>query len=280
MTDYINPGIPTVLTIAGSDPSGGAGIQADLKTIHALGGYALTVCTVLTAQNTQGVVDAMILPAKLVRQQLEVLQDDIQIDAIKIGMLGCTEIIHEVASFLQTQPDTPVVFDPVIRSSSGRELLPQDALAALQTELLPKVDLFTPNLPELNRLLSTDFTQLSPEMSRIQAQLQQHLWPPCLIKGGHSSEDEAIDFLVSATSKTATTFDSPRLQVQHNHGTGCTLSSAIAVGLAKKQPLQEAIGQAKAYLIEALKTSDQAQPHYLSLAEGHARHGSLNHFFK
>ncbi|BCN92345.1 hydroxymethylpyrimidine/phosphomethylpyrimidine kinase [Thiomicrorhabdus immobilis] len=283
-----NP-LPTVLSIAGSDCSAGAGIQADLKTIHALHGYALTVPTAITAQNSHGVQNSYPLPSMQVQSQLESLAADYQIEAIKIGILANREIIQVVVDFLKKHPRIPVVLDPVFLSSSGKVLLDENAVDSMINELFPLITLLTPNLPELNTLLQRDnhfsYTSMQAETEEIWQRINQLNWPHCLLKGGHSQEPSATDYLILNKAKLIpplddtqpiTAYASERIAVQHNHGTGCTLSSAIATQLAKGMILPEAVKSAKDYLFKALKSADLAQPHYRK--ESADRHGGLNHF--
>lgn len=273
--------MPTILSIAGSDPSGGAGIQTDLKTIHALHGYALTVPTVLTVQNSQGVIDSQAIATDFISKQLKALSDDMQIDAVKIGMLGNSAIIEEVATWLNLQPQIPVILDPIIQSSSGHLLLDVEAIEILKEKLFPLVDLITPNLPELNLLIGQTFSGYEQEIAHIQEQLQILKWPNTLLKGGHSDEQQAIDYLfLQGQNATPQSFVSERLKVQHDHGTGCTLSSAIATEIAKGENWSNAIRNAKDFLFKALQNADKAQPGYHPLKEGCQRHGGLNHFFQ
>jgi len=272
--------LATVLSIAGSDCSAGAGIQADLKSIHANGGYALTVPTSLTAQNSQGVQNVFAVPSLQVQSQLESLISDYQINAIKIGMLVNADIIEIVAKLLKTLPKAPVVLDPIFLSSSGKTLLEKEAVNKLINELFPLVTLVTPNLPELNRLLNLPlehhYQGKQNETSEILADLHNRGWPNCLFKGGHSDEEQANDYLLMPNTNEIHTFSSARIKTQHNHGTGCTLSSAIATYLAAGENLPTAVKLAKEYLFKTLKTAELGQPSYkIELAE---RHGGLNHF--
>lgn len=286
--------LPTILSIAGSDCSAGAGIQADLKTIHTNGGYALTVPTAITAQNSHGVQHTYPLPSIQVQSQLDSLADDYQIEAIKIGILANAEIIQVIADFLKKHPQIPVVLDPVLLSSSGRALLDKAAIDNLINQLFPLVTLITPNVPELNKLLQSDQRQTPRDMSikGMQTETEEICeiinrlnWPNCLLKGGHSQETLAIDYLILNSAKFAhplnemqqvIAYASERLQIQHNHGTGCTLSSAIATQLAKGKTLDVAVRLAKDYLFKTLKAADSAQPRYRM--ESTTRHGGLNHF--
>jgi len=286
--------LPTILSIAGSDCSAGAGIQADLKTIHALGGYALTVPTALTSQNSLGVQQVFPVNSRHVRQQLYALSEDYQIDTIKIGMLTNKDIIEEVSNWLTQFPSIPAILDPIIISSSGKPLLDSASLTSLKTELFPLITLVTPNLPELNALLNSNFLGLFEETDNISHQLTNQGWPNTLLKGGHSkgadAQTNSIDYLFGKQPLSCNeshvilqkSYSSPRLSVQHNHGTGCTLSSAIATYLAKGQPIAEAIQSAKSYLFEALKNADKGQPRYVVLNEdeNRQRHGGVYHFYE
>lgn len=272
--------LPTILTIAGSDCSAGAGIQADLKSIHANGGYALTVSTALTAQNSQGVQNVFAVPVLQVQSQLESLIIDYQIDAIKMGMLVNSKTIEVVINLLKTMPKVPVVLDPVFLSSSGKTLLENEAINKLINELFPLVTLITPNLPELNKLLDLatekNYQGKQSETREILTELQNRDWPNCLLKGGHSNEAQANDYLLLPKKNAIYTFSSARIQTQHNHGTGCTLSSAIATHLAAGKDLPNATKLAKEYLFKTLKTAELGQPNYkVEMAD---RHGGLNHF--
>ena len=252
--------LPTILTIAGSDCSAGAGIQADLKSIHANGGYALTVPTALTAQNSQGVQNVFAVPALQVKSQLESLVSDYQIDAIKIGILVNTKTIEVVVKLLKTLPKVSVVLDPIFLSSSGKTLLEKEAVNMLIKELFPLVTLITPNLPELNKLLDLPtkerYQGKQNETRQILTELQNRGWPNCLLKGGHSDEEQANDYLLLPKADAIHIFSSARIQTQHNHGTGCTLSSSIATYLASGENLPNAIKLAKEYLFKTLKTAE------------------------
>lgn len=221
-----------VLTIAGSDPSGGAGIQSDLRTFAALGVVGISVITALTVQNSQGVQSVHPVDADLVAAQLNALLEDTQVDAVKIGMLGGAAQVRVVADALRRFRPPNVVLDPVLASTGGVPLLDDAGRRALLEELLPLCDLVTPNLSEAEAL------------GTLHA-------PAVLIKGGHR-EGEPIDELVLASGERVC-FGGPRVSTRHTHGTGCLLSSAIAALLARGQTLPQAIGQAKALLTEALQ---------------------------
>ncbi|VAW49463.1 Hydroxymethylpyrimidine phosphate kinase ThiD [hydrothermal vent metagenome] len=315
MTKKLSPPLPTVLTISGSDCSAGAGLQADLKTIHALGGYALTVPTAITAQNSLGVSTVYPLPAHIVRAQLQTLMADYDIQAIKIGMLGSLEVLETVIQSLKnyqnnptiknSTPESPllsklnspcpppIVLDPVLISSSGKPLLEPTALPVFINKLLPLTTLITPNIPEVNALLKrTEHTEFKGEEKEIpdmaQALLKLNL-NAAVIKGGHTIDPQATDYLIQHTpSRTdqnqakeidIQTYSTERVHTQNTHGTGCTYASAIATELAKGHPLNQAIQHAKDYLFSTLIHADNAQPSYQSTPKPpQIRKGGLNHF--
>ncbi len=243
----------TVLTIAGSDGSGGAGIQADLKTFAALGCYGLSVVTDITAQNTCGVSDSFALPAEFVARQIRVLADDIHIDAIKIGMVSSPETIRAIAETLRNTMDAPLVLDTVLASSSGTPLSSGDSKKALLEELLPLADLVTPNIPE-----AADLTGTSPlpsrktDIERMADILRKKGASAVLIKGGHTTGQSCDDYLLSSTF--GEWLSGPKIETPNTHGTGCTLSSAIAAGLAKGLGLLQAVKNAKEFTSEALRS--------------------------
>ncbi len=237
---------PVVLTIAGSDPLCGAGIQADIKTIHAHQAYALSVITAINAQNTQGVQGVNPLPSDWVAQQLDNLLSDVKIDAIKIGQLASTEIIELVAERLRTV-HYPIVLDPVLISSSGKRLLPQHAQPGLVQHLMPIASLITPNIPEVNALLKSNYQGLATEMPQIGEQFFALGMQAVLVKGGHSAENMAVDYLL-LPNQTPLAFSAPRINDLNVKGTGCVLSSAIACGLAEGKTLPDAVAAAKHYL--------------------------------
>lgn len=254
--------IARILTIAGSDSGGGAGIEADLKTITALGGYGCTAITALTAQNTLGVADVHPIPAEFVALTMRTVISDIGVDAIKLGMLTNEEIIRAVAANLPA--DVPVVLDPVMVSTSGAVLLPDGAIAALISELIPKSTLITPNLPEAAKITGLP---VATEAQRITAgmKLLEMGAKAALVKGGHGEEAELTDLLVTETGATAITL--PRLITRNTHGTGCTMSSAIATSLGQGLELEAAVRRARAYLQEAIATAPGIG----------AGHGPVNH---
>ena len=248
---------PIALTIAGSDSSGGAGIQADLKTFAALGVYGASAITALTAQNTQGVDAVLVVPPDFVARQIRVVARDLDLRAVKIGMLATAEIIEAVAEQLKALEGTPVVLDPVMVAASGDVLLDEDAIETLRTVLLPRATLITPNLPEAAKLLDQDEAKDESAM-RAQAEALRALGAQAvLIKGGHADGPEAVDILVDGEGELRLT--APRVATENIHGTGCTLSSAVAAELAKGASLREAVTRAKVYVTAALERANELQ---------------------
>ena len=241
---------PRALTVAGSDSGGGAGVQADLKTFAAHGCYGMSVITALTAQNTLGVRAVHPVPADMVLAQMEAVLTDIGADAVKIGMLFSPELIRAVGRGLDAwAKDIPVVLDPVMIAQSGDSLITDDAAAVLKTELLPRAALITPNLPEAARLLGHPVHR--ENMEDAARELTGLGCPNALLKGGHLSEGDSVDILALADGRLLR-LSAPRMDTKNNHGTGCTLSSAIAANLALGLPLEEAVAAAKRYLSAAL----------------------------
>ena len=261
---------PVALTIAGSDPSGGAGIQADLKTFSALGVYGTSVVTALTAQNTEGVTGVHVIPSDFVTQQLDTLVADVRLDAIKIGMLAGADIINAVGDFLRRHPHDHVVLDPVMVATSGDRLLDDDAVQAVR-ELMPLASLITPNLAEAAALLDTRPARTLPDM-RLQAMALQELGAPrVLIKGGHLDDGpEAVDLFLDVDGETL--LRAPRIHTVNTHGTGCTLSSALAALRPQRDSWLETALDAKSWLTAALAAAD-------GLEIGHG-HGPVHHFHK
>jgi hydroxymethylpyrimidine/phosphomethylpyrimidine kinase len=248
--------VPIALTIAGSDSGGGAGIQADLKTFAALGVYGASVVTALTAQNTKGVFSIREVPAEFIAAQMDAVFSDLAVAAVKIGMLGSAAAIAAIGAGLQRHRARNVVLDTVMTASAGGKLLPDDAVDALRA-LIAKARLVTPNLPEAAIL--TGGTQARDEEG-MYAQAQKILTlgaGAVLIKGGHGGGSESVDILVEDTSRTR--FAAPRLETRNTHGTGCTLASAIAAGLAKHLSLVDAVRQAKTFVTAALEAADRLQ---------------------
>jgi hydroxymethylpyrimidine/phosphomethylpyrimidine kinase len=242
-----------VLIAAGSDSGGGAGIQADIKAVTALGGYAATAITALTAQNTRGVFGVVGVAPDFIRQQLEVVLDDIGADCVKTGMLHDAAVIEAVAATLAAKaPAVPLVVDPVMVAKGGASLLAQEAVATLKRLLLPRATVLTPNLPEAEAL--TGMRIADPEaMARAGAALRAMGVAAALVKGGHLAGPRLVDVLVTAEG--ATYFEGERIETRHTHGTGCTLASAIATGLAQGMALRPAVERARAYLLAAIRTA-------------------------
>jgi hydroxymethylpyrimidine/phosphomethylpyrimidine kinase len=262
-------GIAIAVTIAGSDSGGGAGIQADLKTFSALGVYGASVITALTAQNTKGVFAIHEVPADFVAAQMDAVFSDLDVGAVKIGMLGGAAAIDAVAAGLERYRARNIVLDPVMAASSGETLLAPDAIGALR-KLAAQASVLTPNLSEAAALLDTAEARDEDEMRR-QAKTLLALGPGAvLIKGGHGSGPESVDLLVDAD--TCTRFAAPRIGTRNTHGTGCTLAAAIAAGLAKGLPLGDAVGEAKSYVSTAIAAADR-------LGVGSGR-GPVHHFYK
>lgn len=255
-----------VLIIAGSDSGGGAGIQADIKAVTALGGYAMTAISAVTVQNTLGVFGIHEIPESIVVQQMRAVLDDLGADAVKTGMLHSADIIEGVAGTLdEFDVAAPLVVDPVMVAKGGASLLEQSAVEALKSVLIPRAALVTPNIPEAEVL--TGMTIVTPEdQARAGEKLLSLGAKAALIKGGHMAGDELTDVLVS-TGGGREVFTSRRIDTIHTHGTGCTLASAIAVQLAQGRSLSAAVARARTYVYEAIRTA----PGF-----GHG-HGPLNH---
>ena len=256
------------LTIAGSDSCGGAGIQADLKTFSALGVYGASAITALTAQNTQGVEAVLVVPPDFVARQIKVVARDLKVGAVKIGMLATSEVIEAVAEALEAFAGVPIVLDPVMVAASGDVLLDEDAIETLRTLLLPRASLITPNLPEAAKLLGSGEAKDEREMSAQAVALRRLGAKAVLIKGGHAEGAEAVDLLLDAEGELR--LAAPRVKTGNTHGTGCTLSSAIAAELAKGASLREAVVAAKAYVTAAISTADD-----LHIGKGR---GPVHHF--
>ncbi len=254
-----------VLIVAGSDSGGGAGIQADIKTVTALGGYAATAVTALTAQNSLGVDAVHAVPADFVARQMETVLSDIGADCIKTGMLQSAAIVDVVAALIdQWVPGKPLVVDPVMVSTSGDRLVAPDAEAAIANRLLPMATMVTPNIPEAVALTGLAIETVDDMIRAARALLD--LGPDAvLLTGGHLEGDEIFDVLANRDGDE--TFSSPRLATRHTHGTGCTLASAIATGIAQGLPLRDAIVRARAFVHQAILTAP-------GLGKGH---GPLNH---
>ncbi|MEN3377440.1 MAG: hydroxymethylpyrimidine/phosphomethylpyrimidine kinase [Hyphomicrobiales bacterium] len=256
------------VTIAGSDSSGGAGIQADLKTFSALDVYGASVITALTAQNTKGVTQIHDVPPDFITAQIDAVFSDLAVNAVKIGMLSVPAAIAAVVAGLDRWKQTLVVLDPVMVASSGDRLLAPAAIEILKRELIPRALVITPNLPEAAALLDAPIATTEGEMRAQAEQLLALGTKAVLIKGGHASGSEAVDLLVSREAVARLTAE--RHDTKNTHGTGCTLSAAIAAGLARGQRLGEAVSDAKQYVTEAIGCADE-------LAVGHG-HGPVHHF--
>ncbi|WP_417260778.1 bifunctional hydroxymethylpyrimidine kinase/phosphomethylpyrimidine kinase [Celeribacter sp.] len=260
--------IPNILSIAGSDPSGGAGIQADIKAISANGGYAMAVITGLTAQNTRGVTSVEMVSAPMIAAQIAAIRADIDIHAVKIGMLGDVATIETVANALEGL-DAPIVLDPVMVAKGGDRLLAADAVAALRERLLPRASVLTPNLPEAADLLRTAEAKTLDEMRDHADQLRVKGCDAVLIKGGHLADAMATDLLITSRGETA--LPAKRMETPNTHGTGCTLSSALATHIGLGHALPDAAHRAKAYITGAIMAADD-----LSVGGGH---GPVHHFY-
>ncbi len=256
------------VTIAGSDSGGGAGIQADLKTFSALGVYGASVLTALTAQNTRGVTAIHDVPPDFIRAQIDAVFSDLAVNAVKIGMLSKAAVIEAVAAGLDAWPGRPVVLDPVMVATSGDRLLDASASGALETILIPRATVITPNLAEAAALLGTEQARTEDEMRAQGEALLRRGARAVLMKGGHGLGDESTDLLVEPGR--VTRFPARRIDTKNTHGTGCTLSAAIAAGLAHGHDLVTSVGHAKAYLTAALAASE-------GLRIGHG-HGPVHHF--
>ena len=258
------------LTIAGSDSGGGAGIQADLKSFSALGVYGASVITAITAQNTRAVTGIEAVSAAMVAAQIDAVFDDLRVDAVKIGMVGGPDVITTVAERLRHhlgRRPVPVVLDPVMVAKSGDVLLPDAAIAAMVAELLPLATVLTPNLPEAGALLGVGPAQSAVQMQEQGAQLSALGPAHVLMKGGHATGETCTDLLVGPDPLTLT---APRVITNNTHGTGCSLSSAIAAGLARGLAVPSAVRQAHDWLQKAIRAADR-----LDIGSGH---GPVHHF--
>jgi hydroxymethylpyrimidine/phosphomethylpyrimidine kinase len=260
-----------VLTIAGSDSGGGAGIQADLKTISALGCYGMSVITALTAQNTRGVTGIHPVPPSFVAEQMRAVFSDIGADAVKIGMLYSAELIIVVAEHLKKFGARNIILDPVMVAQSGDKLLQDDAIQAIKDYLMPLADVVTPNLPEARVLLGEDIAGLV-QMQTAAAALAGYGSRSILIKGGHLAENKSTDLLYLAEGARNIVLEADRIASRNNHGTGCTLSSAIAGYMAKGGSIEEAVRQAKTYIQNAIRAGA-----IYTIGKGH---GPVHHFFE
>ncbi len=257
----------TAMTIAGSDSGGGAGIQADIKTFSALGVYATSVITAVTAQNTRGVTAVEDISPQTIRAQIRAVLADIDVHAIKIGMVSRSETILAIAQELAGYQG-PVVLDPVMVATSGDRLLREDAIEALITGLVPKAAIVTPNLPEAALLTATPIAETRAQMIRQAEIILTAGAASVLIKGGHADGSDSVDLLIDPAG--VTDFSAPRVDTNNDHGTGCTLAAAVTASLANGLLLEEAVGNAKAYLQQALIAGKT-----LTIGGGH---GPVHHF--
>jgi hydroxymethylpyrimidine/phosphomethylpyrimidine kinase len=261
---------PIALTIAGSDSSGGAGVQADLKTFAALGAYGASVITALTAQNTTGVSGIHQVPADFVTAQIDAVFSDLDVAAVKIGMVADRATIEAIVAGLARWSPKHIVLDPVMVATSGDHLLAPDAVASLRSELIPRAGLVTPNLPEAAALLGEAVATSEAAIASQGARLLAMGCRAVLIKGGHGRGSESIDYLFAGGGTIA--LSAPRVASKNTHGTGCSLSSAIAAGLAKGCDLEAAVRQAKAWISAAIAAADR-----LDVGRGH---GPIHHFHR
>jgi hydroxymethylpyrimidine/phosphomethylpyrimidine kinase len=260
---------PTVLSIAGSDSGGGAGIQADLKTFSALGCFGTSAITAVTVQNTLGVTGIHSIPPEIVMGQIKAVMEDIKPSAVKIGMVHSTELAIAIRDTLKAYPDIPIVFDPVMVATSGDKLIRDDTVSVLKTALFPLMTLITPNLDEAEILAGQRVRNVS-EMQMVAEALLQTGCSAVLLKGGHLKGRKVYDVYIGRQGEKQV-FESDYIESENVHGTGCTLSSAIAAYLALNNNLPEAIAKARTYVYQAIL-------HGKDVKTGHG-HGPLNHFF-
>ena len=260
-----------VLTIAGSDSGGGAGIQADLKTFAAIGCYGMSVITALTAQNTRGVTAIHPLPPSFAIEQMTAVFTDIGADAVKIGMLYSAELIEAVSEMLNKYRARNIVLDPVMVAQSGDKLLQDDAIQAIKDHLMPVADVVTPNLPEAEVLLGQKIEGFE-DMQRAARSLAQFGSRSVLIKGGHLEESTSTDLLYLTEEDRFVILEAERVDSRNNHGTGCTLSSAIAAYISRGSQIEDAVRKAKTYIQNAIRAG-------AAYKIGHG-HGPVHHFFE
>jgi hydroxymethylpyrimidine/phosphomethylpyrimidine kinase len=252
-----------VLIIAGSDSGGGAGIQADIKAVTMLGGFATTAITALTVQNTLGVTGVHAAPIDIIQGQARAVLSDIGTDAVKTGMLGSVAVVEAVASLLD-EAGAPAVVDPVMVAKGGHSLLPDEAVAAVKGLMIPRAALITPNAPEAEALTGIEVRDLDGQRRAAEALLELGAGA-ALVKGGHVKGETLIDVLLTPMGETL--LEGPRIETTSTHGTGCTLASACAAGIAQGLPLEAAVARAWAYVAEAIRR-----------APGYGKgHGPLNH---
>jgi len=259
--------IANVLSIAGSDPSGGAGVQADLKAFSALGAYGMCVITALTAQNTRGVKSFQVVDPRFVADQIDAIFEDIRVDAVKIGMVATADIAAAIADRLLHHAARNIVLDPVMVAKSGDRLLREDAVAALRETLIPIATLITPNLPEAGVLTGSTAPETLSEMRKAVRDLHRLGPASVLLKGGHLAGPDSPDLLFDG--RTISEYPAKRIDTRNTHGTGCTLSAAIAA-LLPRFAMPEAVRRAKAYLADAIAASNR-----LDVGSGH---GPVHHF--
>ena len=260
----------TVLTIAGSDSGGGAGIQADIKAISAMGCYAASAITAITVQNTLGVQAVHPVPLDILRGQIDAVLSDIGADAVKIGMLHSSEVVILVAEMIEKYGITNVVLDPVMVSTSGHRLIEEDAVEVIKSRLLPLARVITPNVPEAEILAGCKIAG-EDEFEAIARRLSDNGNVSVLMKAGHLSGDSLVDYFYNAEDDTITRLQSKRVQTKNTHGTGCTLSSAFAAALAKGEGLTMAATSAKSYIEQAIISGAEYE-----IGKGH---GPVNHGF-
>lgn len=259
-----------VLTIAGSDSGGGAGIQADIKAISAMGCYASSAITAITVQNTLGVEAVHAVPLDILRGQIEAVMEDIGADAVKIGMLHSAEVVEIVAEAIEKYHIRNVVLDPVMVSTSGHRLIEEDAIGALRERLLPLARVITPNIPEAEILAGVSIER-NDSLPAVAKQLSLGGKVSVLLKAGHLSDERLVDYLYNAEDDTLTPLPSERIHTPNTHGTGCTLSSALAAALARGEALTDAARSAKEYINKAIVSG-------ANYAIGHG-HGPVDHFW-
>ena len=260
----------TVLTIAGSDSGGGAGIQADIKTISAMGCYAASAITAITVQNTLGVQAVHPVPLDILRGQIDAVLSDIGADAVKIGMLHSSEVVNLVAEMIEKYQIRNIVLDPVMVSTSGHRLIEEDAVEVIKTRLMPLARVITPNVPEAEILAGCKIAG-EDEFEAIARRLSDNGNVSVLMKAGHLSGDSLVDYFYNAEDDTITRLQSKRVQTKNTHGTGCTLSSAFAASLAKGENLTDAAILAKRYIEQAIISGAEYE-----IGKGH---GPVNHGF-
>lgn len=272
MAERTQARIPNVLSIAGVDPSGGAGLLADIKAMSACGAYGCGVVTALTAQNTKSVFGVETVSPEFVRRQLDVLFDDVAIDAVKIGMLSDAAVIDVVADVLQARRPRFIVVDPVMVAKSKDRLLAKDAVQALAERLLPLATVITPNLPEAAEILGEEEVESADAMDAVAERLAKRVGPSgwVLLKGGHLKGNIASDLLLGAGISLR--FEAPRIETKNTHGTGCSLSSALAALLPQTCSVPDAVQRAKTFITGAIANADQ-----LVVGSGH---GPTHHFWQ